>query len=234
MLDFRHWSFTILHCIYKNFKVSHHSLSYLPRKAKKIFGGKAFIIISVLLIAKGKADVHLAKTDRIFLSFLGIQWNCVFIQASFFIIFYQLISPWHANYSCCPIVSLFTSKRSLVAYGILMRRNILSRNERSKKKNGWQNMFTIGERIILMLVRRVSGISPGVSQQYPRCTFRDRFGILPGAANLPLCRPVPIALVKCWKVADWSSKKLLANCQKSKKLLPKFQKLPPKFLDIFL
>ena len=95
-------------------------------------------------------------------------------------------------------------------------------------------MFTIGERIILMLVRRVSGISPGVSPQYPRCTSRDRFGILPGAANLPLCRPVPIALVKCWKVADWSSKKLLANCQKSKKLLPKFQKLPPKFLDIFL
>ena len=35
-------------------------------------------------------------------------------------------------------------------------------------------------------------------------------------------RPVPIVLVKCWKVAHWNAKKLLKNCQKSKKLLPKF------------
>ena len=46
-------------------------------------------------------------------------------------------------------------------------------------------------------------------------------------------RPFPIVLVKCWKVAHWNAKKLLKNCQKSKKLLPKFQKLPPKLLDIF-
>ena len=38
-------------------------------------------------------------------------------------------------------------------------------------------------------------------------------------------RPVPIVLVKCWKVAYWNAKKLLKNCQKSKKLLPKFQKV---------
>ena len=41
-------------------------------------------------------------------------------------------------------------------------------------------------------------------------------------------RPVPIVLVKWWKVAYWNAKKLLKNCQKSKKLLPKFQKLLPK------
>ena len=44
---------------------------------------------------------------------------------------------------------------------------------------------------------------------------------------LILSRPVPIVLVKCWKVAHWNAKKLLKNCQKSKKLLPKFQKLLP-------
>ena len=49
-----------------------------------------------------------------------------------------------------------------------------------------------------------------------------------------LARPFPIVLVKCWKVANWNAKKLLKNCQKSKKLLPKFQKLPPEFLDIFI
>ena len=49
-----------------------------------------------------------------------------------------------------------------------------------------------------------------------------------------LDRPVPIVLVKCWKVAHWNAKKLLKNCQKSKKLLPKFQKLLPKFLAIFI
>ena len=47
-------------------------------------------------------------------------------------------------------------------------------------------------------------------------------------------RPFQIALVKCWKVAHWNAKKLLKNCQKSKRFLPKFQKLPPKFLDIFI
>ena len=34
----------------------------------------------------------------------------------------------------------------------------------------------------------------------------------------------PIVLVKCWNVADWNAKKLLT----------KFQKLLPKFLDIFI
>ena len=47
-------------------------------------------------------------------------------------------------------------------------------------------------------------------------------------------RPIPIVLVKCWKVAHWNAKKLLKNCQKSKKLLPKFQKMLPKFLAIFI
>ena len=32
----------------------------------------------------------------------------------------------------------------------------------------------------------------------------------------------PIVLVKCWKVVHWNAKKLL----------PKFQKLPPKFCDV--
>ena len=35
-------------------------------------------------------------------------------------------------------------------------------------------------------------------------------------------RPSPILLVKCWKVVHWNAKKLL----------PKFQKLPPEFLFI--
>ena len=47
-------------------------------------------------------------------------------------------------------------------------------------------------------------------------------------------RSFQVVLVKLWKVAHWNAKKLLKNCQKSKKLLPKFQKLPPKFLDIFI
>ena len=47
-------------------------------------------------------------------------------------------------------------------------------------------------------------------------------------------RPFPIVLVKCWKVGHWNAKKLLKDCQKSKTLLPKFQKLPSKFLDIFI
>ena len=53
-------------------------------------------------------------------------------------------------------------------------------------------------------------------------------------ADPPLTRPIPIVLVKCWKVAHCNAKKLLKNCQKSKKLLPKFQKLLPKFLAIFI
>ena len=60
----------------------------------------------------------------------------------------------------------------------------------------------------------------------------------PGArfSKLPVItgRPIPIVLVKCWKVAHWNAKKLVTNCQKSKKLLPKFQKLLPKFLAIFI
>ena len=47
-------------------------------------------------------------------------------------------------------------------------------------------------------------------------------------------RPIPIVFVKCWKVANWNAKNLLKNCQKSKKLLPEFQKLLPKFLAIFI
>ena len=39
----------------------------------------------------------------------------------------------------------------------------------------------------------------------------------------PGIRPLPIVLVKCWKVAHWNAKNVLL----------KFQKLPPKFLDIF-
>ena len=46
-----------------------------------------------------------------------------------------------------------------------------------------------------------------------------------GTRDEPLrSRPFPIVLVKYWKVAHWNAKKLL----------PKFQKLPPKFLYIFI
>ena len=73
------------------------------------------------------------------------------------------------------------------------------------------------------------------------------FCIIPTLSVIPSCsihlsnplvtlpsRPIPIVLVKCWKVAHWNAKKLLKNCQKSKNLLPKFQKLLPKFLAIFI
>ena len=53
---------------------------------------------------------------------------------------------------------------------------------------------------------------------------------IPNIPELRACaasRPFPIVLVKCWKVTHWIAKKLLKNCQKSKKL-------PPKFLDIFI
>ena len=68
---------------------------------------------------------------------------------------------------------------------------------------------------------------------------KDRFGFYcESCRRLMGCfqaiRPIPIVLVKCWKVAHWNAKKLLKNCQKSKKLLPKFQKLLPKFLAIFI
>ena len=46
-------------------------------------------------------------------------------------------------------------------------------------------------------------------------------------------RPVPIVLVKCWKVAHWNIENLLKNWLKSEKLLPEFQQLPPTYLDIF-
>jgi len=42
-----------------------------------------------------------------------------------------------------------------------------------------------------------------------------------------LSTPFPVVLVKCWKGAHWNAKKLLKNCQNSKKL-------PPKFVDIFI
>ena len=45
--------------------------------------------------------------------------------------------------------------------------------------------------------------------------------------NSPAHRPFPIVLVKCWKVAHWNAQKLQNNWQK-------FQKLPPKFLDILI
>ena len=52
-----------------------------------------------------------------------------------------------------------------------------------------------------------------------------------GQANSGLIGwPFPIVLLKYWKVSHCNAKKLLKNCQKSKKLLPKFQKLPPKLL----
>ena len=52
--------------------------------------------------------------------------------------------------------------------------------------------------------------------------------------GMPVVRTFPVVLVKCWKVAHWNAKKLPKNCQKTKKLLSKFSKLPPKFLDIFI
>ena len=71
---------------------------------------------------------------------------------------------------------------------------------------------------------------------HPRCLNHPPAPI-PNIPELRACtasRPFPIVLVKCWKVTHWIAKKLLKNCHKSKKLLPKFQKLPPKFLDIFI
>ena len=62
-----------------------------------------------------------------------------------------------------------------------------------------------------------------------RCNFSDFY-----RKFQRYVRPIPIVLVKCWKVAHWNAKRLLKNCQKSKKLLPKFQKLLPKFLAIFI
>ena len=50
---------------------------------------------------------------------------------------------------------------------------------------------------------------------------------IPNIPELRACaasRPFPTVLVKCWKVTQWIAKKLL----------PKFQKLPPKFLDILI
>ena len=50
---------------------------------------------------------------------------------------------------------------------------------------------------------------------------------IPNIPELRACaarRPFPIVLVRCWKVTHWIAKKLL----------PKFQKLSPKFLDIFI
>ena len=47
-----------------------------------------------------------------------------------------------------------------------------------------------------------------------------------------VCRPVPIVLTKCWKVAHWTVKKLLKGWQKHKRLLPKFQKMLHFFLHV--
>ena len=76
---------------------------------------------------------------------------------------------------------------------------------------------------MLFVLRSVDPFGP-VDISPPVLIFNGMIGI----------RPVPIVLVKCWKVAHWNAKKLLKNCQKSKKLLPKFQKLLPKFLAIFI
>ena len=65
-------------------------------------------------------------------------------------------------------------------------------------------------------------------------TGNINFRMMIGRASADADRPIPIVLVKCWKVAHWNAKKLLKDCQKSKKLLPKFQKLLPKFLAIFM
>ena len=63
---------------------------------------------------------------------------------------------------------------------------------------------------------------------------RKHNSVCSGRMGGVVSRPIPIVLVKCWKVANWNAKKLLKNCQKSKKWLPKFQKLLPKFLAIFI
>ena len=53
-----------------------------------------------------------------------------------------------------------------------------------------------------------------------------KYSVMPlsGGQTVNNSRPFPIVLVKCWKVAHWNAKKLL----------PKFQKLRPKFLDVFI
>lgn len=43
-----------------------------------------------------------------------------------------------------------------------------------------------------------------------------------------------IVLEKYWKVAHWNAKLSLSNCQISKKLLTKCQRLLPEFLDILM
>ena len=51
-----------------------------------------------------------------------------------------------------------------------------------------------------------------------------KYGGKGGHSSFVVARPIPIVLVKCWKVAHWNAKKLLK----------KFQKLLPKFLAIFI
>jgi len=58
---------------------------------------------------------------------------------------------------------------------------------------------------------------------HPRCLNHPAAPI-PISRACVVSRPFPIVLVKCWKVTHWIAKKLL----------PKFPKLSPKFLDIFL
>ena len=43
--------------------------------------------------------------------------------------------------------------------------------------------------------------------------------------QLTATRPIPIVLVKCWKVAHWNVKKLLKKCQKIQKLATKISKV---------
>ena len=47
-------------------------------------------------------------------------------------------------------------------------------------------------------------------------------------------RPVPLALIKCWKVASWNAKTLLRIAKIQKLMLPNRLKFLPKFLDILI
>ena len=59
---------------------------------------------------------------------------------------------------------------------------------------------------------------------HPRCLNHSPGPYSKHSRACAVSRPFPIVLVKCWKVTHWIAKKLL----------PKFQKLSPKLLDIFI
>ena len=96
--------------------------------------------------------------------------------------------------------------------------------------HSWSFVVTRGHSCVLL-----DTISVGYLKAFAKTNCSVSLQNKIDSGNLgPADRPVPIVLVKCWKVAHWNAKKLLKNCQKSKKLLPKFQKLLPKFLAIFI